>query len=343
MSRTGSRGRIVVAGCGAISHLWLDAVIERADLEVVGLVDPMEAATSAVKSRYSLPCPTFPSIEEALDGVDVDIVFNLAVPGAHAAVTSAALGRGCDVFVEKPLATSVDEGRALIAAADAAGRRVSVMQQRRYSAGIRDMRAALVAGLIGRPGIFAVDFFRAPHFGGFREEMEHPLLMDMAIHTFDQARFLSGVDAAAATCLEFNPPGSWFRGNAASICTFEMRDGSVFTYRGSWAAEGLPTSWEGAWRVSGAAGSATWDGSSRPQLNVVAQTEGFERGSSQSEVSAQWQGADGHAGALTAMLEAHATGRPAETDAHDNIRSLSMVLAAIESSNRGGARVEISA
>ena len=38
------------------------------------------------------------------------------------------------------------------------------------------------------------DFFVAPHFGGFRDTMEHILLRDMAVHTFGSARFLAGAD-----------------------------------------------------------------------------------------------------------------------------------------------------
>lgn len=89
--------------------------------------------------------------------------------------------------------------------------------------------------------------------------MDHPLIVDMAIHTFDQARFISGTDPISVYCHEYNPPGSWYKGNAAAICIFEMSDGSVFTYRGSWAAEGQNTSWESAWRVTGSEGTALWD------------------------------------------------------------------------------------
>ena len=39
-----------------------------------------------------------------------------------------------------------------------------------------------------------------------------------------------------------------------------MRNGVVFSYRGSWCAEGLRTSWESAWRIVGTRGALTWDG-----------------------------------------------------------------------------------
>lgn len=62
------------------------------------------------------------------------------------------------------------------------------------------------------------DFFIGAHFVGFRERMEHPLLLDMAIHTFDQARFLLGsAKAETALCMAFNPASSWYDGCASAI------------------------------------------------------------------------------------------------------------------------------
>src|SRR5581483_10997567 len=131
------------------------------------------------------------------------------------------------------------------------GNTYSVMQNRRYLKQIRAFRDLLASEAIGTVGSIHADFFLGPHFGGFRDAMESPLIVDMAIHTFDQARFITGADPASVYCHEFNPPGSWYEGNASAICIFEMSDGSVFSYRGSWCAEGLNTSWESDWRVTG--------------------------------------------------------------------------------------------
>ena len=143
------------------------------------------------------------------------------------------------------------------------------MQNRRFEHGIRTLRDGLAAGRIGSVTTLACDFFKAPHFGGFREEMESPLLLDMAIHQFDQARFVAGVEPVAVSCHEFNPAGSWYEGRASAICTFELADGSIFSYRGSWTAEGFGTSWNGSWRVIGTAGTALWDGEGDPFAEIA--------------------------------------------------------------------------
>src|SRR5947199_5454659 len=107
--------------------------------------------------------------------------------------------------------------------------------------------------------------------------MARPFLLDMAIHTFDAARYLSGGDPVSVYCDEFNPPWSWMKGNACATAIFEMTGGLRYTYRGSWCSDGRHTSWEGEWRAVGAKGSATWDGNGAPVADVVAEHEGFTR------------------------------------------------------------------
>ena len=62
------------------------------------------------------------------------------------------------------------------------------------------------AGTLGPLTTLHSDFYIGAHFGGFREQMRHVLLLDMAIHTFDAARLLSGADPVAVYCQEWNPP-----------------------------------------------------------------------------------------------------------------------------------------
>lgn len=104
------------------------------------------------------------------------------------------------------------------------------------------IRDFLRAGLLGGIGQLSANFQLNPHFGGFRDEMESPLIADMAIHTFDAARFIMGKNPVSVYCKEFNPAWSWYKGDANAVCIFEMSDGSVFDYRGSWCANGLCTS-----------------------------------------------------------------------------------------------------
>jgi predicted dehydrogenase len=311
-------------------------------VDVVALVDVDVEVARAAAERDGVSAPIFRTMETAVEATAPDVVVNLTPPEWHRPVVETALGLGCHVLGEKPIATTLQDAQALVRAAEKAGRTYAVMQNRRFEHGIRTLRDGLAAGRIGSVTMLACDFFKAPHFGGFRDAMESPLLVDMAIHQFDQARFLAGVEPVAVTCHEFNPAGSWYRGDAAALCTFELADGAVFSYRGSWSAEGLGTSWNGSWRVVGTAGTALWDGEGDPVAEVAHAPEEPELlyPVERTEWERTWDGLTGHAACLDEMLAALAQGRPPETDASDNLKSLSMVLAALRSA-REGRRAEL--
>jgi predicted dehydrogenase len=164
--------------------------------------------------------------------------------------------------------------------------------------------------------------------------MASPLILDMAIHTFDAARYLSGADPAAVYCEEFNPPWSWYNGAASATAIFEMSSGLRYTYRGSWCAEGRLTSWEGEWRAVGPNGSATWDGHNPPIAQIVTQRDGFLSQAEQRVAQVEDIPA-GIAGSLREFLQALATGATPMGECHDNIKSLAMVFGAIESAATG--------
>src|SRR5581483_4578441 len=332
--------RVAVVGTGRMSGSWLPLLRDRPDVEVVAFAELDSAAARTAAESHGLSAPIFRDLETAAQATAPDVVVNLTPPESHRPVVETALGLGCHVLGEKPIATTLEDAQALIRAATAADRIYAVMQNRRFEHGIRTLRVGLGEGRIGSVTMLACDFFKAPHFGGFREEMESPLLVDMAIHHFDQARFLAGVDPVAVSCHELNFAGSWYRGDATALCTFEFPDGLVFSYRGSWSAEGFGTSWNGSWRVVGTAGTALWDGEDDP-VSEMARSPGpaeepdllypVER----AEWERAWHGSIGHAGCLDEMLAALAEGRRPETDASDNVKSLTMVLAALASAREG--------
>ncbi len=337
--------RIVIAGCGGMSGTWIRHTLERQDCRIVGLVDLVVENARAIAEKYHLDSVVIGSdLKQIIRETQASLVFNLAVPQAHREIALTAFGEGCAVFSEKPLAADLQQADEMIQAAAAADRAFSIMQNRRYLMPIRAFRQLLAGGTIGDIGYLGADFFLGPHFGGFRDLMASPLLLDMAIHTFDQARLITGADAVAVYCHEFNPPGSWYRGNASAIAIFEMSNRAVFCYRGSWCAEGCPTSWEADWRATGSRGTALWDGRNMPYAEILADPDpaadsagvpGLMRRYQHVNAAADWTGREGHAGCLDEMFTALLNGQPSETRAADNRHSLAMVMAAIESARTG--------
>jgi len=333
-----SKYRVIVAGCGGMANTWVKYAKEREDTTIVGLVDiHLDAATSMAK-RHGISCGTYTSLDSALQETGANLVFDVTIPASHYTISSTAMEHGAHVMSEKPMAESMDDAKQLISISERTGRSYAVMQNRRFNAPMRAIRGFIDEGKIGKVGYIGADFFLGPHFGGFRDAMDSPLILDMAIHTFDQARYLTGADPISVYCHEYNPAGSWYAGHASAISIFEMSDGSVFAYRGSWCAEGAPTSWDASWRVNGEKGTVLWDGFGQPTAEVVAstdQTGKFIRDYEQLVVPMQWTGRPGHEGCLDEMFAALEERRPAETDCRDNIKSMAMVYGAIDSAREG--------
>lgn len=330
--------RIIVAGCGAMANEWITYTLKHAETRIVALVNIRLESAQSMAEKHGLSCPVYTDINQAIAETDANLVFDVTVPSSHFAIASAALESGCHVFTEKPLAETMEQCNEIVNIAERTGRSHAVMQNRRYDPRIRSLRKLITEGTIGRTGSIGASFFLAPHFGGFREAMDSPLLLDMAIHTFDQARYISGADPVTVYCQEFNPPGSWYEGNAAAICIFEMSDGSVFCYQGSWCAEGAPTSWEASWRIQGERGAAIWDGREMPYAEIISGNEAsgqflheYERVEGpEAEMKETF-----HHGCLEEMFRALGEQRPAETDCRDNRYSMAMVLGALESARTG--------
>jgi predicted dehydrogenase len=331
--------KAVLVGCGAISRIWLDTAQEMADLQIVGLVDLDEEAARQRAGEYDLSSALVSrDLAAALGETCPDVVFDCTVPEAHVDVTLEALWHGCHVLGEKPLADTLDNARRMVAAALGAGRLYAVMQNRRFDPNIRRLRRFLESGAIGRITTVHSDFYLGAHIGGFRQHMRHVLLLDMAIHTFDAARYITGADASAVYCHEWNPSGSWYDHDASAVATFEMSDGVVYTYRGSWCAEGLRTPWESAWRIIGERGSVTWDGGQGFEAQVAGQADGLlaelhdvEIPLYDDPIAGGVARVGGHGGLIREFLHAVRSGEVPETICTDNIKSLAMVFGAVKS------------
>jgi predicted dehydrogenase len=327
-----------------MSRTWLAAAAKIDDLEIVGLadLDRAKAESRAVEFKFDHAFLAA-DVETLLARTSPDLLFDVVVPAARHGIVSAALAAGCHVLSEKPMAETLEEARDLVARAGRAKRIHAVVQNRRYLESVRRIARALASGAIGDLTSIHADFFLGPHFGGFREEMAHVLLLDMAIHSFDAMRCMTGLGAAGVYCREWEPKNSWYRQGSSALALFDLEGGAVFTYRGSWCAEGLGTSWECAWRFVGAKGTLLWDGRDDIRIEVASgERDGlFARGVSVAVPPLDT--ADkigGHLGVIEDFVAAVRGGTVPETAGTDNIRSLAMALGAIHSAEQGR-RVEI--
>jgi predicted dehydrogenase len=319
-----------------MSRAWLEAAAHIADLQIVGLID-VDADRAHTRAReFGLHDSHIGTdLGAALSATNATAVFDVTPPQARLDIVKTALVHGCHVLTEKPMAANLDDARAIIKLAGERNRIHAVVQNRRYLANVRRIRRFVDTGRLGKTTSIHCDFFIAPHFGGFREEMDHVLLVDMAIHTFDAARFMADAEARTVFCKEWEPAGSWYKSGSSALAVFELSNDIVFTYRGSWSAMGQKTSWESQWRIVCERGCLVWDGFDRIVAEVATgKRDGLFDVMAEVDVPPldPRDRTGGHLGVMQDFQEAISTGRQPETRGSDNIKSLAMVFGAVESS-----------
>jgi predicted dehydrogenase len=140
---------VAVIGCGNISEEYLPNLTSFPDLDVLFCADLDLVRAKDQAARFGVA--GHGSLEQALEYPGVELVVNLTLPVSHAEVALAAIGAGKHVWNEKPLTTDPATGRALLAAAAAAGVRVGCAPDTVLGAGLQTARRLIDEGAIGLP------------------------------------------------------------------------------------------------------------------------------------------------------------------------------------------------
>ncbi|WP_214401632.1 Gfo/Idh/MocA family protein [Pseudonocardia lacus] len=141
--------RVGIVGAGFISGQYSTSLSRLPQLRVTAVCDVDGERAAALAARH--PGARALALPQLLDADDVDLVLLLTLPASHADLALAAIAAGKHVYVEKPLALTVAEGREVVKAAAAAGLRVGCAPDTVLGTGIQTARAAVDAGRIGTP------------------------------------------------------------------------------------------------------------------------------------------------------------------------------------------------
>ncbi|QXD15128.1 Gfo/Idh/MocA family oxidoreductase [Rhodocaloribacter litoris] len=206
--------RLAMAGLGGHGRTIQQAVASVPALRVVAVYDPDAAEARAAAARFG--CAVAPSYEALLARDDVEAVVLVTPNHLHRPQAEAALAAGYDVFVEKPLANTVADGRAMVRAAEATGRVLMVGHNMRRGRPARRARALLASGALGRVASIEVHFSsdtaqRLPAGSWRLHPGTCPLLpmMQLGIHGVDLVHYLAGrveTVQARAAALTTGPP-----------------------------------------------------------------------------------------------------------------------------------------
>jgi predicted dehydrogenase len=146
----------------------------------------------------------------------VDAVDVVTPADSHREIAEASLRAGRHCFIEKPLAVSVADGRALVAAATATDRIVAVGHVFRFHPVTAALRAALAAGRIGR-----VRYATARFSGLKRPRVDVGVTHTDAIHYFDLFAYLLGRDATRVSAIQRDYLGRGLDDMSLTTVTFD--------------------------------------------------------------------------------------------------------------------------
>ncbi|AQQ53404.1 Gfo/Idh/MocA family protein [Planococcus lenghuensis] len=141
--------KIGIIGCGYISSIYMENIPAYSHLSLVACADlDLERARSQA-AAFNIPKAC--SVQELLEDPEIDLVVNLTLPQVHAEVSLQILEAGKHVYVEKPLAISLQEAKQVLEAADNKGLLVGSAPDTFLGTGIQTALQLIENGEIGIP------------------------------------------------------------------------------------------------------------------------------------------------------------------------------------------------
>ncbi len=140
--------RIAVIGIGWWSDVLADAALRSDVIDIVSCYTRSDDNRAAFAAKYA--CRAAGSYEEILADRDIEAIINTTPNSAHLATTRMAAEAGKHVFLDKPIANKVAEGREIARACTAAGVVLALGYQRRRENHFRWIKAEIEAGRFGK-------------------------------------------------------------------------------------------------------------------------------------------------------------------------------------------------
>lgn len=141
--------KIGIIGCGNISSIYMENCQKFPHLELLACADLDEARAQSQADKFGIPNSY--SVQELLSDPDIQLVINLTIPKAHAAVCIQVLEAGKHVYTEKPLAITLEEGRLILETAKKHNLLVGSAPDTFLGAGIQTAIHLIEQGEIGVP------------------------------------------------------------------------------------------------------------------------------------------------------------------------------------------------
>ena len=322
------RPRIGIIGTGGIVSAHLDAY-RTAGWEVAALCNRTRAKAEAKAAEFAPHAHVTDRWQDVLDDPSIDVVDITPHPADRLPIIEAALRAGKHVLSQKPFVLDFAEGRRLIALARDNNVKLAVNQNGRWAPHLAYMRQAVRAGLIGDviSAHISIHWNHGWIAGTPFEQIEDLILYDFGIHWFDFLRSVIGPRAQTVFATAAHATGQTAKAPLLAQCLVQMEGGQAsLIFDGATPHGPRDTTY-----IAGTKGSLHSDGPDLGQQSVTLTTA---QGIARPQLEGTWFN-DGFRGAMGALLVAIEDDTEPANGAEENLDSLALAFAAIQSRRTG--------
>ena len=339
--------RLMLVGCGLRGRTWARVVKGNPDCEIAAYVDINPEALTRVKKEYDgEDVPGFTDYAEAAETVDVDAAIIVTPPQFHHEQAVALLEKDLHLLVEKPLTEDFESSLEIVELAEAKGLNLTVGMQFRYMPITLAYRELFEKGDLGRPSFSQFSYIRTRNPMSYKgwvlnqycNDMAHTFLLEQAIHHLDLIRFVYSSDVEWVQAFEWNPV-DWefnpYKQDPNVSMLLQLENGMHVNYIGTWISgnTGMNEGIDFRWRTDLEKGIIVQktlfgtDGIYKALRDDATLTH-LETG----PIEPFYTDTVGLLDEFVGCLE---SSRPPETSGMDHLKTLSLILACIESANTG--------
>ena len=231
--------KVACLGMGWWSDVLADAIVRSGKLEIVACYTRSEEKRAKFAAKYS--CRAAPSYDSILADRSIEAIINTTPNNVHLETTRAAAEAGKHVFLDKPIANTVDDGRAITEACRKARVVLALGYQRRREGHFRWIRKQIDDGVFGKlvnaEANISRDRLGKVDLGSWRytaEGMPGGVMLQIGIHYIDVLEYLVGpIKAVSGSLAQLVLPGD--NPDVASLI-IEHQNGALSTLNASYAS-----------------------------------------------------------------------------------------------------------
>lgn len=323
------QAQIALIGCGGITSYHLEAY-KAQGYKVVALCDLNQEAACKRRDEFYPKADVYTDYNQMLERDEIDVVDIALHPEPRVKAIEASLRAGKHVLSQKPFVLDLDEGERLVRLAEERGLKLAVNQNGRWAPYVRAIASAMDKKLIGQIQSISMHLHWDHTWikGTDFEHIHHVVLYDFAIHWIDMVRLFYGGKTAISSFANVAPvPDQSLSSPMQANVLFSFDQGTANLYFNAHSTQDTHESItilgsEGALRATGGVCGAN-------EIVLIK-----EEGIGYPKIEGSWF-PDGFKGTMGELLCAIEEDREPENSGRDNLSSMAMAMAAIQSADSG--------